>query len=50
MAGWQIFLIAFLLVVLVWGVVWALLSATGRPSGPSVEEIADRVNRERGDN
>lgn len=49
MAGWQVFLIVFFAVVLVWSIAWAVLSTTGRPTGPTVAEIAARAARERED-
>ncbi|MBH0781344.1 hypothetical protein [Nocardia bovistercoris] len=46
MAGWQVFLIAFFAIVLVWSVAWALVSSEP-PSGPTVADIIARLNRER---
>ncbi len=48
MTGWQVFLIVFFAVVLVGSVAWALLSAAGRPSGPTVADIIARIEREDG--
>ncbi|UGT59020.1 hypothetical protein [Nocardia asteroides] len=48
MVLWQVVLIVFFAVVLVWSVAWALLSAAGRPSGPSVADIIARIEREDG--
>ncbi|MFC9472257.1 hypothetical protein ACFTS5_08690 [Nocardia sp. NPDC056952] len=46
MAGWQVFLIAFFAVVLVWSITWAMLSTPAQPSGPTVADIIARIERE----